>query len=84
LDAEIVVDNTGRVLPLTTAITDLVEDLLPIARRLDCAEELEAIPRLMGRGASYQRQRAAAGANNGDLTAVVDLLLAEMRDGLTL
>jgi carboxylate-amine ligase len=84
LDAEIVVDNTGRVLPLTTAITDLVEDLLPIARRLDCAEELEAIPRLMDRGASYQRQRAAAAANNGDLTAVVDLLLAEMRDGLTL
>jgi glutamate---cysteine ligase / carboxylate-amine ligase len=84
LDAEIVVDNTGRVLPLTTAITDLVEDLLPIARRLDCAEELEAIPRLMDRGASYHRQRAAAAANNGDLTAVVDLLLAEMRDGLTL
>ena len=83
LDAEIVVDNTGRVQPLTAAITDLVEDLLPIARRLDCAEELEAIPRLMDRGASYQRQRAAAAANNGDLTAVVDLLLAEMRDGLT-
>jgi carboxylate-amine ligase len=84
LDAEIVVDNTGRVQPLTTAITDLVEDLLPIARRLDCSEELEAVPRLMARGASYQRQRAAAAANNGDLTAVVDLLLAEMRDGLTL
>ena len=47
---EIVVDNTGRVQPLTTAITDLVEDLLPIARRLDCSEELEAIPRLMDRG----------------------------------
>jgi carboxylate-amine ligase len=84
LDAEIVVDNTGRVQPLTTAITDLVEDLLPIARRLDCSEELEDIPRLMARGASYHRQRAAAAANNGDLTAVVDLLLAEMRDGLTL
>jgi carboxylate-amine ligase len=38
----------------------------------------------MDRGASYQRQRAAAAASNGDLTAVVDLLLAEMRDGLTL
>jgi carboxylate-amine ligase len=38
----------------------------------------------MDRGASYQRQRAAAAANNGDLIAVVDLLLAEMRDGLTL
>jgi carboxylate-amine ligase len=84
LDAEIVVDNTGRVQPLTIAINDLVEDLLPIARRLDCATELEMIPRLIERGASYQRQRAAAAEHNGDLTAVVDLLLAEMRDGLSL
>ena len=73
LDAEIVVDNTGRVQPLTAAITDLVEDLLPIARRLDCAEELEAVPRLMDRGASYQRQRAAAAANNRFVSQVHDV-----------
>ena len=84
LDAEIVVDNTGSVQPVTEAITDLVDDLLPIARRLDCERELESIPRLIQRGASYQRQRAVAAANNGDLTAVVDSLIAEMRDGLAL
>ena len=44
LDAEIVVDNTGRVQPVIDAINDLVEDLLPIARRLDCADELELDP----------------------------------------
>ena len=33
-------------------------------------------------GASYQRQRAVAAATGGDLKAVVDSLLAEMRDGL--
>lgn len=84
LSADIVVDNYGRVQPLTEAVTDLVDDLLPIARRLDCHEELSTIPKLMDRGASYQRQRAVAAEHNGDLTAVVDLLLAEMRDGLTL
>ena len=84
LDAEIVVDNAGRVQPVTDAIVDLVEDLLPIARRLDCASELEAIPRLIQRGASYQRQRAVAAAHNGDLAPVVDSLIAEMRDGLSL
>ena len=84
LEAEIVVDNSGRLQPVTTALTDLVDDLLPIARRLECAEELESIPRLIERGASYQRQRAAAAANGGDLVPVVDLLLAEMRDGLSL
>ncbi|MBE7188011.1 glutamate--cysteine ligase [Jatrophihabitans endophyticus] len=84
LDAEIVVDNSGRLQPVTTAITDLVEDLLPIARRLDCAAELELIPKLLERGASYQRQRAAAAAHDDRLEPVVDLLLAEMRDGLNL
>jgi carboxylate-amine ligase len=84
LDAEIVVDNAGSVQPVTEAITDLVDDLLPIARRLDCERELESIPRLIQRGASYQRQRAVAAANNGDLAAVVDSLIAEMRDGLAL
>jgi carboxylate-amine ligase len=57
---------------------------LPIARRLYCAEELEAIPRLIERGASYQRQRAVAAAHHGDLAPVVDSLIAEMRDGLAL
>jgi carboxylate-amine ligase len=84
LDAEIVVDNTGRLQPVTEALTDLVEDLLPVARRLECVAELEAIPRLIERGASYQRQRAVAAAHAGALEPVVDSLLAEMRDGLGL
>jgi len=84
LDAEIVIDNSGRVQPVVAAINDLVEDLLPTARRLDCRAELESIPRLVERGASYQRQRAEAAAHQGDLVPVVDLLLREMRDGLAL
>jgi carboxylate-amine ligase len=84
LDAEIVVDNAGRVRPLVEAIHDVVEDLLPVAAELDCRAELEAVPRLIQRGASYQRQRATAAAHEGELVPVVDLLLAEMRDGLSL
>jgi glutamate---cysteine ligase / carboxylate-amine ligase len=84
LDAEIVVDNAGSVRPVKDAINDLIEDLLPTARRLDCARELESISALMQRGASYQRQRAVAAAHDGDLVPVVDSLLAEMRDGLPL
>jgi glutamate---cysteine ligase / carboxylate-amine ligase len=84
LDAEIVVDNSGRLQPVREAITDLVDDLRPIAGRLECADELAAVPRLIERGASYQRQRAAAAQNAGALEPVVDLLLAEMRDGLCL
>lgn len=82
LDAEIVVDDRGTVLPVRTALTDLVEDLMPTAQRLDCADELAGVERILSAGASYQRQRAVAAANGGDLTAVVDSLLTEMRDGL--
>ncbi|WP_375480941.1 glutamate--cysteine ligase [uncultured Jatrophihabitans sp.] len=84
LDAEIVIDNTGRVQPVKDALYAVVEDLLPIARRLECSDELELIPKLVERGGSYQRQRAAAAENGGRLEPVVDLLLAEMRDGLAL
>jgi carboxylate-amine ligase len=42
------------------------------------------IPKLIERGASYQRQRATAAAHAGALEPVVDLLLAEMKDGLNL
>lgn len=82
LDAEIIADDRGTVVPMKHAILDLVEDLMPTARRLDCAEELAGVERIINVGASYQRQRAVAAANNGDLTKVVDALLAEMRDGL--
>jgi carboxylate-amine ligase len=84
LDAEIVADNTGRLQPVTESIVELVEDLLPVANRLECLSELEAIPRLITRGASYQRQQAVAAAHDGALEPVVDLLLTEMRDGLNL
>jgi carboxylate-amine ligase len=82
LDAEIVIDDKGTVAPVRRALTDLVEDLMPTARRLDCEKELAGVERILAAGASYQRQRQVAAQHDGDLTAVVDSLLAEMRDGL--
>jgi glutamate---cysteine ligase / carboxylate-amine ligase len=82
LDAEIVVDDKGTVLPVRQAIADLVEELAPTARRLGCAEELADVRRILEVGASYQRQRAVAAAHGGDLRPVVDSLVAELRDDL--
>jgi YbdK family carboxylate-amine ligase len=82
LDADIVVDDKGTVRPVRQSITDLVEELEPTARRLGCEAELADVERVLAVGASYQRQRAVAAATGGDLTAVVDSLLAELRDGL--
>lgn len=84
LDAEIVVDARGTVRPVRVALHDLVEDLTPTARRLGCEEELALVPRILEHGASYERQRRVAAASGGDLKAVVDTLLDEMRVGLPL
>jgi len=82
LAAEIITDDNHSVGPVRTAIFDLVEDLAPVAQDLDCATELESVLQILEVGASYQRQRAVAAATGGDLVAVVDSLLAEMRHGL--
>jgi carboxylate-amine ligase len=82
LDADIVVDEKGTVQPVRQAILDLVEDLVPTAKRLGCEAELRDVERVLAVGASYQRQRAVAAGSDGDLRPVVDSLLAEMRDGL--
>jgi carboxylate-amine ligase len=82
LDAEIVVDELGTVRPVREAIGDLVEELMPVARRLDCEAELADVRRVLAVGASYERQRAVAAAHGGALEPVVDSLLAELRNGL--
>jgi len=81
LDAEILVDDRGSTRPVRDELTDVVDDLLPVARRLGCARELMAIEEILNVGASYQRQRAAARRADGDLGYVVDTLLREMNIG---
>jgi carboxylate-amine ligase len=81
LAADIIVDDSGTTRPLRDAICELVDDLRPLAHRLGCADELADVLTIIDSGASYERQRAVAAANGGDLKAVVDSLLAEMRSG---
>lgn len=82
LDAEILVNDTRKVLPVREALAEITGQLMPIAHTLDCADELRGIDRILTVGASYQRQRAVAEASDGDLTKVVDSLLDEMASGL--
>jgi len=80
IDAEIIMDDTGRTAPLRDAVCELVDDLTPVAERLGCTTELQRAKEILDRGPSYARQRAVADANGGDLKAVVDALVVEMRD----
>lgn len=82
LDAEIICDAAGRERLVTEDLDDLLERLTPVARRLRCEDALASVADIPARGASYQRQRAAARAAGGDLRAVVDQLVQEMRTGV--
>lgn len=62
LDAEIItVDKAQRTRPLTDALVEWVERLMPVANDLGCVEELGYAAKLAHEGASYQRQRRAGG-----------------------
>ncbi|HVT63827.1 MAG TPA: glutamate--cysteine ligase [Mycobacteriales bacterium] len=79
IDADVIVSDDGTTRPLRELLVELVDELVPIGERLDCAKELLRIKDMLDVGPSYLRQRAWADAAGGDLRAVVDGLLTEMR-----
>ena len=78
LDAEIILDADSNERLVTDDLNDLLERLAPVARRLNCEQELASVADIPRRGASYQRQRRVAAAAGGDLVAVVDSLVREL------
>ena len=78
VDAELIVDEQGTLAPLREVIADLVEELTPAARKLECEAELLGALQILEHGPSYLRQRRwiEAGATLPD---VVDRLIEELR-----
>ena len=81
MDAIIILDAAGNEELVTDAVARLLVEMRPIAERLGCVAELDAVKVILRRGASYQRQRAVARHHAGELDAVVASLVAEMRAG---
>lgn len=77
LDASLIVDDQGACRPIREVIAELLDELHPIAQRLDCAGELKDVHQILERGASYERQRRVM-AEEGSLVAVVDSLVREL------
>lgn len=82
LDAIVIVDADSAERLVTDDLADLLVRLEPTAARLGCLSELASVADLVARGASYQRQRAVAAATGGDLVAVVDSVVQELRSSL--
>ncbi|MEO5851771.1 MAG: glutamate--cysteine ligase [Nocardioides sp.] len=82
LDAVVITDDRCTERLVTDDLADLLERLAPVAERLGCVDEIAGVADIPARGASYQRQRAVARAHDGDLVAVVDSVVHELREGL--
>ncbi len=78
IDADLILDERGRLAPLRGAIEELVEELTPTSRRLGCEDELLHALRILDHGPSYLRQRRWVEAG-GTLPDVVDGLIEELR-----
>ena len=81
MEAILILDEHAEEELVTTDLDRLLTDLEPVAEHLGCVDELGGIRDIMAGGASYQRQRDVAEANDGHLDAVVASLVAEMRAG---
>jgi len=78
LEAEIILDAEAHERLVTDDLADLLTRLEPVARRLECEDELRSVDEISRTGASYQRQRTVAERTGGDLVAVVDSVVAEL------
>ena len=81
-DAIIILDADNHERLMTDDLHVLLDRLTPVARRLGCEEELRAVADIPRNGASYERQRRVMHAHDGDLVAVVDSVVRELRADL--
>jgi glutamate---cysteine ligase / carboxylate-amine ligase len=82
VDAIVITDAACTERLVTDHLAETVEALAPVAERLGCVEEVATVLDIAPRGASYVRQREVARDSGGDLVAVVDSVVRELRDGL--
>jgi carboxylate-amine ligase len=78
LDAVIILDEDSNERLVTEDLDDLLNRLEPVAKSLNCPDELALVSDIVRLGASYQRQRRVAEDSDGDLRAVVDTLVGEL------
>lgn len=82
LDTDVITHLPNRqIRALREGLGEWIERLEPVAHELGCYYELIFCRELMERGPSYQRQRAVAQANGGDLTTVAAALVEELEAG---
>lgn len=81
LDARVIADESGTQRLIREHVSELVDELAPVAVDLDCTAEFAAVHEILDAGAGYERQLKIADAAEGDLREVVHHLIREFRSG---
>ena len=79
MEAIIILDAQGNEQLVTEHLVEVLDRLQPVAKKLGCVEELGDVEKILARGAGYQRQRRIAAEHDGDLSAVVLDMVAQLR-----
>lgn len=81
LDADLIVDDDGKLERLGDAIEALLVELEPVAARLGSRDELARVHTIMRNGPSYLEQRRLY-QETGRFTAVMESLVRDFRAGI--
>lgn len=81
LDARVIADEGGTQRLIREHVSELVDELAPVAVDLNCSAEFAAVHEILDAGAGYERQLKIADAADGDLREVVHHLIREFRSG---
>lgn len=83
-DTEIITAGPAqRHVPLRQSMESCLGILAPLSEELGCADEFAYAATIMEHGSSAERQRRVAAESDGDLRAVVDHLVNELKVGTT-
>ena len=77
IDAVLIADSFGKLVPIKNSIEKLIEELEPTAKELNAANELNGLKEIFKRGTSSKRQRKIFNETNSNWNAVVDSLIDE-------
>ena len=81
LDAIIILDAAGNEQLVTEDLVETLNRLEPVAEQLGCSDELADVEKIIRRGAATSGSAGWPPSNGGDLHAVVQDLVKQMRQG---
>lgn len=80
IDAELISDLQGNIIPIKKEMEKLIADLEPIAKELKAENELNKIFEIFKRGTSSKRQRKIFTETNGDWNTIINSLINEFEE----